>query len=236
MKKVFGIWVLATIASVVGVMEAKADVINLTGSYNYPIYMDKDGAGASAEGGGVLPGATLTTLDGTTPIHDLYCVELFRDVGVPGSYNTNPTNDGILFAGTTAQYTVSNAGEIAWLMVNIARGVDAAHDTIGQEAVQAAIWTLAAPGAGHTAVLDTGLSSTTLVSEYNADLALANKNSAPVSDITWFSNYNGTINGGDAVQALIGNPVPEPSTFALLGLGGIGLAIGAYRRRSAAAV
>jgi len=29
-------------------------------------------------------------------------------------------------------------------------------------------------------------------------------------------------------------PVPEPSSFALLGLGGIGLAIGAYRRRPAA--
>lgn len=32
------------------------------------------------------------------------------------------------------------------------------------------------------------------------------------------------------------NAVPEPSSFALLGLGGVGLAIGAYRRRRAAAV
>ena len=31
------------------------------------------------------------------------------------------------------------------------------------------------------------------------------------------------------------SPVPEPSSFALLGLGGIGLAIGAYRRRMVAA-
>ena len=31
-------------------------------------------------------------------------------------------------------------------------------------------------------------------------------------------------------------PVPEPSSAALMGLGGIGLAFGAYRRRRAAAV
>ena len=33
-----------------------------------------------------------------------------------------------------------------------------------------------------------------------------------------------------------GHAVPEPSSFALLGLGGIGLAIGAYRRRRATAI
>jgi hypothetical protein len=35
---------------------------------------------------------------------------------------------------------------------------------------------------------------------------------------------------------LASSSVPEPSTFALAGLGGIGLMIGAYRRRRAAAV
>lgn len=36
--------------------------------------------------------------------------------------------------------------------------------------------------------------------------------------------------------SLQSDPVPEPSTLALLGLGGIGMAVGAYRRRRAAAV
>ena len=39
---------------------------------------------------------------------------------------------------------------------------------------------------------------------------------------------------GNQIIATAGNAVPEPSTFALAGLGGLGLAIGAYRRRRAA--
>ena len=51
-------------------------------------------------------------------------------------------------------------------------------------------------------------------------------------------NWQGqNFNAGDTVTIDFGSkPVPEPSSFALLGLGGIGLAIGAYRRRRAVAV
>ena len=48
-------------------------------------------------------------------------------------------------------------------------------------------------------------------------------------------DYGHGING-NGVNASITQSVPEPSSFALLGLGGLGAAIAAYRRRRAAAV
>ena len=57
-----------------------------------------------------------------------------------------------------------------------------------------------------------------------------------VISFTGASPGNAEYVGLDNVAVnLKSSPVPEPSSFALLGLGGIGLAIGAYRRRMVAA-
>ena len=50
------------------------------------------------------------------------------------------------------------------------------------------------------------------------------------------SGTTGTPPGGGSGGGGQGGSVPEPSSFALLGLGGIGLALGAYRRRRAGVV
>lgn len=49
-------------------------------------------------------------------------------------------------------------------------------------------------------------------------------------------SFNGTANPGFEGIASTSSAVPEPSSFALLGLGGLGLAIGAYRRHRVAVV
>ena len=135
MKRFFEVFAIALVLA--GLGQARADTLHLSGIFNYPIYMDEGSNHNIAEGGGVLPGATLNG----APIAYLYCVELYRVIYVPGNYNTNPTNGGVLFGPTMATtYNVANAGEIAWLLVHIAPTV--ASDTIGQEALQAAIWHL----------------------------------------------------------------------------------------------
>jgi PEP-CTERM motif len=229
-----------------GLGQARADTISLSGNFNYPIYMNVQG-GVAGEGGGVLPGATLTVGSTTTAIADLYCVELYRVIYVPGTYNTKPTNDGVLLGGTAGAYTVANGGEIAWLLVNVAPTV--ANDATGQEALQAAIWNLAETegGLGTTPTLDVdyyNVYNPTLVADYNADLANAAANSAfSVSNITWFSNYD---SNGNPVQSLIGNPAPpppgndtsaspEPTSLALFGIGIAGLAGYRWKRRKLAA-
>ena len=50
-------------------------------------------------------------------------------------------------------------------------------------------------------------------------------------DFTDFRQFHVHLATVDGVTLGAASPVPEPSTFALLGLGGVGLVIGTYRRR-----
>jgi hypothetical protein len=93
------------------------------------------------------------------------------------------------------------------------------------------VWTGTAKSApfGHTSVDPLGNS-------------LAKPGFSGASDSTWIASTDFgndytlqyAMYGISEVLTVAANTVPEPSSFALLGLGGIGLAFGAYRRRRAA--
>jgi PEP-CTERM motif len=74
------------------------------------------------------------------------------------------------------------------------------------------------------------------VSPFGLDINLSNVSGLAATTVNGVSTTTWTsarVSSGD-VNGTVGAPVPEPSTFALLGLGVAGLAVGAYRRRNAA--
>ena len=171
------------------------------------------------------------SLDGQS-VPYLYCVEIFTDILVRGTYGTDVSNDGTVHGSL-----INNAGQIAWLLDNIG---PIATTTSGdaQEGLQAAIWKQVY-GANFSVAAGT---SQGILDAYNADIAALGSNTASVSDVLWLSPYN---QDGTPAQGLVtsatnilsisnfdnASPVPEPSSFALLGLGAAGLIISAIRRR-----
>ena len=171
------------------------------------------------------------SLDGQT-VPYLYCVELFTDISVRGTYGADVSNNGTVHGSI-----LNNAGQIAWLLDNIA---PTATKTSGdaQEGLQAAIWKQVY-GADFNVTAGT---SQAILDAYNADLTALGSNTASVNDVLWISPYN---QDGSPAQGLVtsvvpfagisnfnnASPVPEPSSFALLGVGAVGLIINSIRRR-----
>jgi hypothetical protein len=188
---------------------ALADDLDLGPNY-VPVTVLEGGVGATNVGGGPI---TISSLNGTQLAY-VYCVGFFTDVYVPDDYpDTAVTNNGVVNGAV-----VNNDGEIAWLLDNFAVG--SLGNTIDEQALQAAIWTVEYDGQGVNSALPviTGDSTQSYYSQYEADLTALGSNTAALNTIDWFSPGNGS---GTVYQGLVGpatsGVVPEPTSILLFG-------------------
>ena len=209
--------ILLTIAAVamIGMSgTAQAGVVNLQvgGTYSNNIRSVVNNI-ITTEGGGSIE---TSSLDGRK-LDYLYCVDLSTTVNVNTVYPYTTVNNAALIHGSV----VNNADKVAYLLEN--HGVGGQGDQA--IALQAAIWheiygtgvyDLNISGAGG---YGTGSSIATLYTSYvsEADKSTTGNFSKfiwinPGKDAIGLNNYQGLVTS---------SPTPEPSTYALMGIGGL---------------
>ncbi len=198
----------------------------LTGA---PVYLSLNGGSYSYQQGGNVGNSLL---DGkVTPY--IYCVDLNHSINTNFNGIADETTNGVIHTDGTPSYpgyTVNNAGQVSWLVKNLANGATTAAE---QGGLQAAIWKAIY---GSNLVVDTtndGKNSAALINAYNNDMALLGSNTLAVNKLYWLSPFDN--NGHPTLQGLVAL-TPEPSTLVMLGtagVGGIGLVV--RRRRGGVA-
>jgi hypothetical protein len=195
---------------------AYADNLVLGGNY-VPVSINLDGADNTSVGGGPV---SPSSLNGRT-LPYVYCVDLFHDVSVPGTYNALVTNTGV----ANGNY-IHNANEIAFLLKTYGAGATTRDQ---QAALQAAIWSVEYDGTGaspfnHVVTLASG--ETPGAMAYYATY-MTSIGSASVSNFLWLTPGGASDFG---IQGLITANTPEPSTLAIAGLSALGLAYSLRRK------
>ena len=218
-------FVFAILAAVAAGRDARADMLSLTGlATSQEFYSSSTIPGDHFTQSLGLGGPFLGSLDGTH-LSSLYCVDIPRSIGITGNYTATVSTSGIIHGSA-----VPNAGAIAWLIVNLGPTATTPDQL---NALQAAIWRTEYGSEYQLDGADNGHSGNkaSVIADYKADLVALGSHTLPVSSLLWLSPFNS--NGSQAQGLAAINPVPEPSSVALIGLGGVlSLALVRKKRRA----
>jgi len=161
-------------------------------------------------------GTITATFDGK-PLHDVYCVEAFNDIGL-STYDSTIDANGIIHG-----QLVPNAGRISWLMTNVAPTVGSDLDK--QNGLQGVLWNLSATD-GHSFSMSPS-ANPVAYGYYSNYLAESSGQSGPLNQVSWISPSNRDFS---PAQGLVSSDKHAPeidpngvgSVLALL-TGGLGL-------------
>ncbi len=222
----FTILALTLAAGVAVATQARADNFHLGPNNGTSITFNTDGTTGTSQtytGGSWGDGSPPTdwsTLNGQI-LPWVFCVDLGHTIGSPDDYNaTTVTNTGYVHGSL-----VNNAAAIAYVLSNFATaGVDSA-------AVQGAIWVLEYGNNAATVTAIGGSTSDSRVALANLYVTDARNYAGPslISQFAWLS----PMKPGDTTlyQGLVTIVVPEPASFAIAGLAGLGMLSYVRRRR-----
>jgi hypothetical protein len=206
MKKILLTIAAFAIIGLSGTAHAGVVVLKL-GGQSSSIHFVEDGVARTIGGGSFDP----SVLDGRS-LDYLYCVDMGHYITLNRDYTYTDVNNTALIHGAE----VHNAGKVAYLLKNYGVG---GH---GDEAIalQAAIWH-EIYGANYYLNSASYGATSNIPHLYNDYVTAAdNSTTGDVSKFIWIKPGNSVNDTG--YQGLVtSSPTPEPSTYALMGIGGL---------------